>query len=77
MFNQERNMLNRTVVISFILGILVALFCVHAYTVYKMRPIVTQNQATVIQNQASISEIANFLNSAAQQASQPAAQPQI
>lgn len=57
-------MINRTVIISFILGILVALFAVHAYTVYQLR-------VTVIENRTAITDIVNYLTEN-QQVAQPA-----
>lgn len=69
MFNREGTMINRTVIISFILGILVALFAVHAYTVYQMR-------ITVFENRTAITDIVTYLNDA-QATAQPTATQQV
>lgn len=47
--------INKKTVTAFILGIIVALFVVHAYTVYQVRDI-------TLQNQAAIAQIIDFIN---------------
>ena len=47
--------LSRTAVTGFVVGVIVAVFVMHAYSVYTMR-------AAVIQNSQSIAQIVQFIN---------------
>lgn len=46
-----------TIVTTFVLGVIVALFAIHAYTVYQVRAITLDNQAKIV-------GIINFINQA-------------
>lgn len=51
--------MKKTIIISFIAGILLTLFSYHAYTVYKFKK-------TLIAHETSINQIVSFINSSLQ-----------
>lgn len=57
--------MNKTTILAFIIGGIVAAFCFHAYTVYQMH-------ALVARHDVAIGEIVNFINKATAGPNQPA-----
>lgn len=49
LFTSKGSMVNKTTVTAFVLGIIVAVFLLHAYTVYQVRQVAFQNQAVLNQ----------------------------
>lgn len=52
---------NRQFIVAFVSGLLMAIFLFHAYTVYTIR-------AVTIQNQATLAQVVGFINQATAQA---------
>ena len=50
--------INKKTITAFILGVIIALFVIHAYTVYQVRSI-------ALQNQAAVGRIIDFINQTA------------
>jgi len=80
MFNKENgSMMNKNVVVAFILGIIVAAFAYHAYLVYQMRATVSRNATVVnqiLQNSAQNQQRIQQQQGAGQALPQAPAQPQ-